>query len=390
MRDALATTRSVLREAAHLFLDRLGAGRDADGVPVDPQAVTPVWLSAALQASLPGVHVRAVEALDRATGTTTRARLRITYDATGAGPPPPASVFVKLAPVDTRTRLFVNLMRLGATEVRFYREIAPQMPVLVPRVFAADSAGRGQRFVLILEDLAGRGARFSDVTQRLTLQDAEAVMRMFGHLHARFWNSLSLQHELAWLKGRDHNPNYRVERCICALAVAPALRKFASVVPDVVRAAAPRIVAARDRLEVAWARGALTVIHGDAHVGNQYVVPEGVGLLDWQVVQRGQGIRDVSYFLVNSVPKDLRRAHQHHLIRRYLSTLAADGVAAPGFDEAWEQYRLHTFYAWIAAIVTAAATTLQTEPIVRTGLARSSAAIVDLESLAALDALPRR
>jgi hypothetical protein len=51
---------------------------------------------------------------------------------------------------------------------------------------------------------------------------------------------------------------------------------------------------------------------------------------------------------------------------------------------AWEQYRLHALYAWIAAVVTAAAATLQGEAIVRAGLERSSAAVMDLDSLGAL------
>jgi hypothetical protein len=60
-------------------------------------------------------------------------------------------------------------------------------------------------------------------------------------------------------------------------------------------------------------------------------------------------------------------------------------VAAPEPDVAWRQHRLHAIYAWIAAVVTAAAATLQSEPIVRTGLARSSAAVMELDSLRLLD-----
>jgi hypothetical protein len=86
----------------------------------------------------------------------------------------------------------------------------------------------------------------------------------------------------------------------------------------------------------------------------------------------------------------LRRAHERELIRTYLAALAELGVHAPGFDFAWRQYRLHALYAWIAAAVTAAAATFQSEPIVRAGLTRTSTAVVDLESLEALDELRRR
>jgi aminoglycoside phosphotransferase (APT) family kinase protein len=159
------------------------------------------------------------------------------------------------------------------------------------------------------------------------------------------------------------------------------------VVPPALRAAAGRIVAARPRLEGAWARGPHTLLHGDAHVGNMYLLPDAVGLLDWQVVQCGQGMRDVTYFLVTSVPTAVRRAHERALIGAYLATLRTQGVDAPAADEAWAQYRLHALYAWIATLVTTAAATLQADHIARAGLARASAAVTDLESVAALEGL---
>jgi len=60
-------------------------------------------------------------------------------------------------------------------------------------------------------------------------------------------------------------------------------------------------------------------------------------------------------------------------------------VAAPHFDAAWEQHRLHALYTWIGAVVTAAAATLHAERIVRAGLARARTAVMDLDSLGALD-----
>jgi aminoglycoside phosphotransferase (APT) family kinase protein len=146
------------------------------------------------------------------------------------------------------------------------------------------------------------------------------------------------------------------------------------------------VTAARDALEDAWAQGPVTLVHGDAHAGNLYFPPGDVGFLDWQVVQCGQGMRDLTYFAVLSLPTEVRRAHERELIALYLTTLAERGIAAPTPEIAWEQYRLHAFYAWIAAVVTAAAATLQSEEIVRAGLGRSSVALLDLDSLALLTA----
>ncbi len=382
--DALITAGRLLRESWWLARDRVSRSGTSLHVPARAAAVGPQWLTHVLQPRFPGVRVRAVEPLGRDVGTTDRLRLGVTYGSAGDGEQPPASVFVKLAPADFKTRLFVNLMRLGATEVRFYREVAEQLPIEIPRMFHARIDGRAQRFALVFEDLGVRGARFMTVAEKMTLEEARRVVSALARFHARFWDSAQLSSDLAWMKAHNHNPNYRVERFISGAALGPAARRFSELVPPALRAAIPRLIAERDQLEDAWAQRPLTLIHGDAHVGNLYFLPDAVGFLDWQVVQHGQGMRDVSYFLINSVPTDLRRAHERELIGHYLSALAEHGVAAADFDAAWEQYRLHALYAWIAVAVTAAATTLQTAAIVRAGLARSSTAVMDLRSLATL------
>jgi hypothetical protein len=395
-KDALVTAIRLMGAALDLGIERIGSlgRRRSDAhpsgsrglVPDSVTAITPAWLTNVLQHRFPGVRVAAVRRAGGDAGTTERARLAVDYETPGTGSSPPATLFLKLPPRDAKTRLFVNLMALGDNEVSFYREIAPALAIDVPRVFHVACQGRARRFVLLLEDLAARGARFTDVSHHVTLEEARMVVRTLARLHERFWDSPLLSNELRWLRHHDRNRNYPVERFLCAAAVPAALRKYPDLVPHELHDSAPLVVAMRDRLEAAWAAGPLTVIHGDAHVGNMYFC-ETSGLLDWQVVQCGQGMRDVAYFLTNSLPTGLRRAHEHELIRTYLGALADLGLRPPDFDSAWLEYRLHALYAWIAAAVTAAAATLQTETIVRAGLARAGAAVVDLASLEALQRL---
>jgi hypothetical protein len=309
--DGVATAAGLLRESCRLAAARLApGGRD---VPAGASGIAPDWLTAALQARFPGVRVRSLRGLGADAGTTQRVRLAVTYDDIGRGDPPPGSIFVKLAPADLRTRLFVNLMRLGSTEVRFYRELAEGVPVDLARVFHAAS-GRAQRFVLILEDLAARGVHFTDVSRPMTVEMAHLVVQALASLHAAFWESARFQGDLSWLRRHHHDLPYRIGRLVSAAAVTSALRRFGDLVPAELRAAAGRITAARDRLEAAWARPPLTLIHGDAHAGNLYFPSGGVGFLDWQVVQRGQGMRDVTYFLIQSLSSGVRRACERELI----------------------------------------------------------------------------
>lgn len=388
MCDAFAMAMGVIRESARLAGERSatwwGAGA---GIPQGLDAITPSWMSAALADTFPGTQVERVRILGRTDGTTSRARLALDL---GAGSPrnAPASVFVKLVPAPLAIRLFVNLMGLGATEARFYRDLAPSLgPVERPRALHASIEGAAGRFALVLEDLAARGAQPIDLTYAFTADRAQQVMETLGRLHAAFWESPRFACDLAWLESPAAGSLYRRGRFVSSYAIRRVLGHHAGLVPPALHPVARRVAAERDRLEAAWAKGPNTLLHGDAHAGNMYLLPDAVGLLDWQCARRGHGMRDVAYFLATSLPTALRRARQEELIGQYLHTLSGAGVTAPTFSEAWAAYRLHVIYAWIAALVTVAAGGLQSSAIARAGLERTSTALLDLDATTALDAI---
>ncbi len=378
MRDTLATLGALVYEAVTLTGERLRPHRRGAGTPRHPASISPAWLTGALQPAFGGVRVRALEPLDAHAGTTDRVRLAVHYEAGGPRQPPP-SVFVKMPPRDLPTRLFVNLMGLGSTEVRFYTELSASAPIDTPRLFYA-SAGRAGGFVLVLEDLEARGVQWSDALHPLDVDRARLVVQALARLHA----ALRDRAEAAWLCRGLGSARYPVERFVSARGIAAAVRRFPDLMPPAARAAAPRLAAARDALEAAWLRPPLTVIHGDAHAGNLYFSSDAVGFFDWQVAQRGQGLRDVAYFAITSLHPALRRAHERDLLTLYLATLAAHGGEAPAPPAAWLQYRLHAAYTWIATAVTAAAARLQAGAIARAGLVRASTAFADLDPLGAL------
>lgn len=383
--DVAAMTAALAREAPRQALFRLACASSARVIPCSAASLSAEQLTATLSSAHPGVSVRATRAVDAHGGTTDRARIAVEYERPGDGPTPPPSVFVKASPAGAASRVFVNLMQLAANEVRFYREIAASVPVPVPRSWRAERRAATGAFVLVLEDLAARGARFTDVSDRADLATARTVVTALGRLHAAFWASARFERELAWLRTPGPRPGLRLERCLCRSLAGRGVARFPDVIPEQIRASAGRLVAARDHLERAWADGPMTLLHGDCHVGNMYFVDGGVGLLDWQVAQRGQGMRDVSYFLVNSVPTDTRRRHERELIELWRSVLDDRGVRPPSFETAWRQHRLHAIYTWIGTTVTAAVPRLQPAPIARAGLSRACRALVDLGSLDALD-----
>lgn len=100
--------------------------------------------------------------------------------------------------------------------------------------------------------------------------------------------------------------------------------------------------------------GPQTLVHGDCHAGNTYALPDGrAGLLDWQVVFRTRGVREISYFAVPGLDRELRRAHEKELIQRTLDGLAAAGVPdPPAYEQAWDDHRFFAHDAWDSVALT--------------------------------------
>ena len=91
------------------------------------------------------------------------------------------------------------------------------------------------------------------------------------------------------------------------------------------------------------------LVHGDAHAGNIFRTAQGSGLIDWQVLQRGTWAIDVAYHLCAVLPVDLAEREERRLLGLYLDMARGLGLALPGEEEAWLQYReavMYGFYMW--------------------------------------------
>ncbi len=175
------------------------------------------------------------------------------------------------------------------------------------------------------------------------------------------------------------------------MAFQRVISDFHDIIPDQISESCSFIHENDDLLETYWSEPPHTLLRGDPHLCNLDFSEQGVGFFDWQVVRRGQGMRDVAYFMVGSVATDLRREHEKELIQIYLDSLAENGASSPPtFEKAWEQYRLHALYAWLSVVLTAAAgSSFQSEGIVRAGLKRVGTALVDLDSIGSVKAVLR-
>jgi aminoglycoside phosphotransferase (APT) family kinase protein len=96
-----------------------------------------------------------------------------------------------------------------------------------------------------------------------------------------------------------------------------------------------------------------TFIHGDVRLDNMFFGgPEmPFALVDWQLTRRATPGLDLAWFLNQSLPVELRRAHEEGLLDLYLTELAANGVRDYAREQLWEDYRLSTLWCLVAPVV---------------------------------------
>ena len=396
MREGIQVGWQVAAEALRLFRVRMRfPSRRGSSLPNTAEEVTADWLNATVGRAHGWPEICSVRREDGDSGTTDRARLEIRYASTVSSPcadggnrPFPRAIFVKTRSRKFATALFTNLMELGRNEVGFYRHLRDGVRIRTPEVFFADYDPASGRFILVLEDLRESSVHFMDVSSGCDAAQAEGVVRALGRLHASYWDSPRFSGDLAWVRTLENDPNVPLLRKLRGMATRSVLEKHADLIPHELRTRIGELDAGYDRLEAHWYSAPRTLLHGDPHIGNMYFCADEVGFFDWQVIRHGRAMRDLSYFLASSVPTALRQANQERWIGLYLETLRQEGVEnAPDFKEAWQQYRLYSFYAWIAAIVTVAAGSFQSDEIARAGLVRTSRVLCELKSFDALTAL---
>jgi hypothetical protein len=341
--------------------------------------VTADWMTAALARDFPGVEVEAVTVAMRDDGTNRRARLALTYR---PGPAGPNVVFVKA--VDPGHRELVKLTSGLLHEPRLFNSNI-ELPVEHPRVYAAPIDEAAEDFLLVMEDLMDRGADPRDATRPLTVGQAADGIRGLARMHGAFWGERLDRPGLEWLDpfvewdGMQYAP------------LPAALDRLGSAAPASVHA-----LSIDHLIEGIWKPfirtltgsrgGAPTLLHGDAHVGNTYLLPTGaVGFLDWQVARRGNFSLDLGYFLQGAITTEDRRAHERELLEVYRNELELPAAELPSAKEIWLRYRASVAHGLTLWLATASAGELWQRPDIALALAqRYSAAYEDLQTAEAL------
>jgi hypothetical protein len=339
--------------------------------------LTPEWMSAAL-GSGPIGSLR-VEKIG--TGQMSEShRVAIGY-AAGARRGP-ASVVVKTASEDERSRATGVGLGIYEREVRFYDELAPRIggPLAGCHLAVIDSDGS---FTIVLEDLApaAQGDQIAGCTPAQALLAIDSLAR----LHAPVFADPVLG-ATPWLNQGD----VLTQALVAQLLEAFLERYEGRVAPEHVEVC-KRFVASLDGW-VAQREPPLGLVHGDYRLDNMLFgageAPRAFAVVDWQTVGWGAVMTDASYFIGGSLSLEDRRRHERDLLRAYHDALRQHGVRGFGWEECWEGYRRQAFLGVLMTVAPAMLVqrTERGDEMFLVTLARYAQQVLDLDALELLPA----
>lgn len=327
---------------------------------------------------VPGAAVLGFTA-DRDRQTTDRALLTLTWNGAGLTAGLPRTLFAKGTPSLASSRVLNSAFGLCGTEVQFYSGAHAELTDLALRPYHA-SLGRGGRFLLVLESRDPADTHFFAMHETAPLEHAQAIVTALARMHARFHASPRFATDLAWVTPYSGRPGQAIAPRILRAAEKGFAKKYD--VPDEVSQIIRLHVGHAGDLTRIWESMPATLCHGDTHIGNTFRTSAGIsGLFDWQEVHRGNGLREIAYFLAWAFDPEERRAHEHDLIALYLDTLVASGQTrdVPGPDEAFATYRLLMLDAWRSVWASLALMPVQQDGLAEILINRHVGHLLDLD-----------
>ncbi len=368
--------------------DELGPDSATVVFPADLDELSPSILQAALSERREGVLVDRVEIVaakrcgDGVASTADRVVLDLTYGAgTGASLPRRMILKTMLASPHAPAAMYEN-------EVRFYRELRDDLDIETPAVFASNFDPVTGRFGLLLEDLTARHARFPSALEPVSLDEVRSILGHLATLHARFWESQRFAGDLSWIGTPTRGGMADVFNLIGLELIEDQVSRhpFKAELIGPLGRTLPQMWELLSQVQRQHTTSPTTLLHGDPHLGNTYLLPgERGGLLDWQLMMRGSWAHDVTYLLVTALDPGTRQAHQHELLGMYLELLRQSGVRdVPSSEAAFEQYRKAALWGLVIGWLICPPENYG-QPITEANIGRTVAAVTDLDTLAAIE-----
>jgi thiamine kinase-like enzyme len=304
-------------------------------IPATKSDLTSEWFSSILgltgNSQVKSVNLQPLGESDSVSGYIYRARL--TYsDKTQKTP---ESVVLKIPhPRSLRNAWLLDAYR---NELWFYRTIAPNAGIPVPKHIYSDIDPETRDYVLVIEDFPN-STNVRDETGA-TAEQAYKLLEYMAKLHARHWSSPEiLGHNIMTVENSINVLNADLPKRT-PVFLSRLNRHIPAEEMEVFRALPGGFKAAVEPLVDA----PKTLVHNDFAMKNILII-DGAGkpsfvLVDWANVQWAPGVRDLSFFIMSSVPPSMRSKGEDKFLRYYWEKLRGEGVSGYSFKQMLNDYR---------------------------------------------------
>jgi hypothetical protein len=310
--------------------------------------LTPEWLSEVLHRKITAVKTEPVGVGVGLVGTL----FRLTLDGDGE----PNTMIAKLAAPTDEGRFVATVINMYGREVGFYSELSEHTPIGHPQCFYCEHDPATQDTVLLLEDVSTRGMVLDQV-KGIEVEDTGPAVRTLARLHAAFWDDASLGNYDFLLRLAD-DPYPGAVAFAYDTAWPNTQQFFADQMTPEVHAFGDAYSARIPALFEKLCDGPHVFAHCDWRLDNLFETPDGeVVAVDWQLIDRSTGLRDLSYFVTQSVNVHEPSGYTT-LFDTYLAELASHGIT-PDREWAWEQYRYGASFGFVYPVVASGALTIE-------------------------------
>lgn len=350
-------------------------------LPRNLDDVTPQWFDNLLRNAYPDVRVQSMERVEVRNSHTTKLRVAVDYNEAGDKAGLPRHLCLKANWSDG-----FNSGDICELEARFYHAFGNTPSLPAAKCYYADwdgdSSGQG---IAVLEDLVDSGGTFGHSSNLLGIDGVAKALEALAGLHGCLWNDKRLTEQsmlprsMGTMIDTDQIAFMRpyINANLARDAILPMLPE--AIVAD--HLLLDRAYAGLNQW-VAQQPGPFCLVHGDSHVGNTYVYPDGRRIwVDWQLCRFGHGYRDMTYLMLGALTVDERRSAERSLICHYRDALVATGAqGVPEVDTIFEHYRRWPIYGLQAWLQVDDQWGMGSFPVIE----RMSRAIEDLDTLALL------
>ncbi|MFK7918067.1 MAG: phosphotransferase family protein [Ilumatobacter sp.] len=320
-------------------------------IPHNVDEIDVGWLNTVLGKEFGTIESMALEHFAEGVGILGElARITLTYAAGESGP---ATLIAKCPSASEENHFLAIAMGFYIREVNFYREVAGDLDVRVPRAYHADTSDTGVPFVLLIEEIAG--ATTPDQLSGISVAEATKIISAIVPLHVQFWGKAAELEALTWLPPMN-NDLYKGGQPL-GVALFP---QFAEHYGNHISADdMARIGVSCERyaelLDYTTTVGAPTMTHTDCRAENYLFGgregDDAVTVIDFQLSTRHIGMWDVTNLIAGSMTTELRRAHEHEIIQGYVDQITAHGIDY-SMEQAMMEYRVCLLQQCPAQVIT--------------------------------------